>query len=86
MKSSGDISAEPVRRQEIKEHAVTDLDLRNDENRPSLTSTAVAEERQDVSSQNAIDEMTDAITTSQPGQSMRTIFEIASACNVWFLS
>jgi len=33
---------------------VTDLDLRNDENRPSLTSSAVAEERQDVSSKNAI--------------------------------
>jgi len=33
---------------------VTDLDLRNDENRSSLTSSAVAEERQDVSSKNAI--------------------------------
>jgi len=28
---------------------VTDLDLRNDENRSSLTCSAVAEERQDVS-------------------------------------
>jgi len=65
---------------------VTDLDLRNDENRPSLTSSAVAEERQDLSSKNAIDEMADAITTSQPGQSMRTILEINSPCNVWFLS
>jgi len=33
---------------------VTGLDLRNDENRPSLTSGAVAEERQDVSSRNTI--------------------------------
>jgi len=41
---------------------VTDLDLRNDANRPSLTSNAVAEERQDVSSKNTTDEMADAIT------------------------
>jgi len=40
------------------------LDLRNDENRSSLTSGAVAEERQDVSSKNTIDEMADAITGS----------------------
>ena len=40
---------------------MTDLDLRNDENRPSLTSSAV-EERQDVSSKNTIDEMADTIT------------------------
>jgi len=33
---------------------VTDLDLRNDENRSSLISSAVAEERQDVASKNAI--------------------------------
>jgi len=50
VKSSGDISAESVRGQKIEEHVVTDLDLRNDENRPSSTSSAVAEERQDVSS------------------------------------
>jgi len=36
---------------------VTDLDLSNDENRPSLTSSAVAGERQEVSSKNTIDEM-----------------------------
>jgi len=44
VKSSGDISAEPARGQKIEEHVVTDLDLRNDENKPSLTSGAVAEE------------------------------------------
>jgi len=48
VKSSGDISTEPVRGQKIEEHLVTDLDLRNDENRPSLTSGTVAEERQNV--------------------------------------
>jgi len=62
VKSSGDISAEPVRGQKIEEHVATDLDLRNDENRLSLTSGAAAEERQDVSSKNMIDEMADAIT------------------------
>jgi len=41
---------------------VTDLDLSNDENRPSLTSSAVAGERQDVSSKNTTGEMADAIT------------------------
>ena len=45
VKSSGDISAEPARGQKIEEHVVTDLDLRNDENKPCLTSGAVAEER-----------------------------------------
>ena len=35
---------------------------RIDENRPSLTSGTVAEERQDVSSKNTIDELSDAIT------------------------
>ena len=53
--------AEPVGRQKIEEHVVTDSDLRNDESRSSLTSSAVTEERQDVSSKNTIDEMTDAI-------------------------
>ena len=48
VKSSGDISAEIVRGQKSEVHIVTDLDLRIDENRPSLTSSAVAEERQDV--------------------------------------
>jgi len=62
VQSSGDISAEPVSRQKIEEHFVTDLDQRNDENRPSSTSSAVAEERQDVSSKNTIDEMAEAIT------------------------
>ena len=40
---------------------MTDLDLRNDDNRSSLTSGA-AEERQDASSINTIDELSDAIT------------------------
>jgi len=62
VKFSGDISAEPVREQKIEEHAVTDLELRNEENRPSLTSSAVVEERQDVSAKNTIYEMADAIT------------------------
>ena len=62
MQSSGDISEEPVRGQKIEEHVVTDLDLRNDENKLSLTSSAIAEERQDVSLKNTIDEMADAIT------------------------
>ena len=43
VKSSGDITAEPVRDQKIEEHVVTDLDLRNDDDRPSLTSGAAAE-------------------------------------------
>jgi len=60
--SSRDISAGPVRGQKNEEHGVTDLDLRNDENKPSLTSGAVAEKRQEVSSINTIDEMADAIT------------------------
>ena len=47
--SSGDISAEPVRGLKIEEHVATVLDLRNDENRSSLTSGAAAEECQDVS-------------------------------------
>ena len=41
--SSGAISAELLRRQKIEEHAAPDLDLRNDENRRSLASSAVAE-------------------------------------------
>ena len=53
---------EPVRGQKIEEHVVTDLDLRNDENTPIVTSRAVAEECQDVSSKNTIDEMADVIT------------------------
>jgi len=60
--SSGSISAEPVRGQKIEEHVVTDLDLRNDDSRPSLTSDAAAEERQEVSSKNTIEELSDAIT------------------------
>jgi len=40
------------------------LDLCNDENRPSLTSGAVAEECQDVSSKRTIDKRADAITGS----------------------
>jgi len=42
MKSRGDS------REKIEEHVVTDKDLCNDENRPGSTSSAVAEERQDV--------------------------------------
>ena len=57
VKSSGDISAKPVRGQKIEVGA--DLDLRNDDNRPSLASGAVAEERQEVSSKNTIDEFSD---------------------------
>jgi len=62
VKSSWDISAEPVSGQIIEERVVTDLDQRNDENRPNLTSSAVAEERQDISSKNTIHEMADAVT------------------------
>jgi len=62
VKSSGDISAEPVRGQKIEEHVVTDLDLHNDDDRHSLTSSAAADERQEVSSKNTIDELADAIT------------------------
>ena len=62
MKSSGDISAELVRGQKIEEHVVTNLDLRYDDNRHSLTSGAAAEECQDVSSKCTIDAMADAVT------------------------
>ena len=41
----GNISAELLREQKIEEHVFTDWDRRNDNNRPSLTSDAVAEER-----------------------------------------
>ena len=41
---------------------MTDSDLRNDESRSSLTSSAVTEERQDVSSKNTTDEVANAIT------------------------
>jgi len=53
-----------ARGQKIDEHAVTDLVLRKNENRPSLTSGAapVAEERQGASSKNTIDRMAAAIT------------------------
>jgi len=50
VKASVDISAERVSGQKIEEHVMTDVDLRNDQNRPSSTSSAVAEECQDVSS------------------------------------
>jgi len=62
VKSSGDIFAEPATGQKIEEHVVTYLDVRNHDNRPSLTSSAAAEERQEVSSKNTIDELSDAIT------------------------
>jgi len=48
LKSSGDISAELLRGQKIKKHVTTDLDPRNDENRPGLPKGAAAEERQEV--------------------------------------
>jgi len=35
-------------RQKIEEHVVTDLDLCKDENRHGSTSSAVAEERQEI--------------------------------------
>ena len=60
VKSSGDISAEPVKAQNIE--VVTDLDLCNDDNRPSLTSSAAGEERQEESSKYMADELSDAIT------------------------
>ena len=42
---------------------MTDLDLRNDENRSSLTSgTAPVAERQEESSKNTIDQLADATT------------------------
>ena len=62
VKSTGDISAEPVKGQKIEEHVVTDIDVRNDDNRPSLTSGVAAEERQEVSSKNTTDALSDAIT------------------------
>jgi len=61
VKSSGDISAEPVRGQKIVEHVTLRSTQLDDENRPSLTSGAVAGKRQ-VSSENTVDEMADAIT------------------------
>jgi len=36
VKSSGDVSAEPIREQKIEEHVVTDLDLHNDDNTPTV--------------------------------------------------
>ena len=60
VKSSGDISEEPVRGQKIE--VGTDLDQRIDDNGPSLTSGAGAQEHQKVSSKNTIDELSDAIT------------------------
>jgi len=60
VKSNGVISAEHVIRQKIE--VGTDLDLRNDDDRTSLTSGAATEERQEVSSKNTIYELVDAIT------------------------
>jgi len=54
---------EPLSGQKIEEHAVTDLDPRNDENRPSLTSgTPPVTDRQEVSSKSTVDEMANATT------------------------
>jgi len=50
VKSSGDISAEPVKGQKTEEHVVTYLDVRNDDNSPRLISDSAAEERQEVPS------------------------------------
>ena len=61
VKTSRDISAETVKGQKIEEHVVKVLDVRYDDNRPSLTSGAAAE-RHDVSSKNTMDELSDAIT------------------------
>jgi len=58
-------SGSEVQRRQPKESRRTccdGLDLCKDENRPSSTSSAAAEERQDVWSKNTIDEMADAIT------------------------
>jgi len=74
VKSSGDISREPVTGQKIEEHVVTDLNVRNDDNRPSLTSGAVAEERQEVSSKNTIDELSGAITGGNISVSSHPIY------------
>ena len=63
MKSTGDVSAEPVRGRKSKNIFLqTDLDGRNDENRPSSTTCAAAEERQEVSSKNTTDELSDIFT------------------------
>jgi len=62
VKSSGDISADPVGRQKIEEHVVTHVDARKDDNRPSLTSGPAAEDRQEASSKNTVDELSDAFT------------------------
>ena len=43
-----------------------DLDLYNVEQKPVLTRSAVANERQDASSKSTIDEMADAITGGWP--------------------
>ena len=76
MKTSGDFSAEPVRAQKIEEHVVTDLDPCNDENRPSLTNSAVTEERQDVSSKNTMRWLTLSLeaTISVSGPSGQPIY------------
>jgi len=60
--SPAEISAEPVKGQKIEEYLVADLGLCNNENRPSLTSCALAEECQEVSLRNTIDVMVDAMT------------------------
>jgi len=57
------LSTTAVRGQKIEEHVVPDLDARNDDSRPSITSgAAAAEEGQDVSSINTMGELFDAIT------------------------
>jgi len=61
VKSRGGICAKPVRGQKIEEHVV-DLHQRNNENRTIFTSGAAAEEHQEVSSKNKIDELSEAIT------------------------
>ena len=50
------------KRTDIEEQVIADLDVRNDANRPSFTSGGAAKERQEVSSKNTIDELSEAIT------------------------
>ena len=54
MKPKRDISSEPIRGQKIE--VDTDEDLRNGDNRVSLTSDAKAEEHQEISSKNTLDQ------------------------------
>jgi len=61
VKSSGDISTEPVEDRKSKS-MLLQVDVHNDENRPSLISGAAAEEHRQVSSKHTADELADAVT------------------------